>query len=134
MFKLTESLAKKLNDETPKATQAIKEKSDIRIIMQHLEQISLVARVNAEVSDDPESRFVSFVLDSINSVIESRYRNKRDEWFRLNQPTFENMLPSFAIYVENVSNALLAGSFNNAINASKDFFVATWKQISMITD
>jgi hypothetical protein len=44
------------------------------------------------------------------------------------------MLPSLGIYVENISSALLAGSFNDAINTCRNFFAATWKQISMLTD
>lgn len=134
MLKIPEHIAEKLGTHTSEGIEQLNRKEDIRLVIAHFGQISVLVRVYSEMSGEPETRFTSFVISSLYSQFANIFRDKSDEWYELNRRAIEGIFPSFKTYLESLSSALLAGDYEGTLEASKIFFFAAWKHLAVLAD
>lgn len=133
MTTIPESLANKVRLESKKTIELIDKKGDIRLILAHFEEITSAFVTLAEIQDDPETRFGSFVIAAMQSVLRSHYSKEKEEWYTLNKENIENILPPFRKFIESIQESILSSNFNGTIAASKTFFYAAWKHMKYVT-
>ena len=132
MNKLPEQLTTKLVSETKQIIEMIDRKDDIRLILARFRGLSTILGVYAEMFDDPETRFLSFTFSSVRGTLEGYYCNNAEEWYKLNQKNIEDILPPLKKYASSLDSSLRSEDFNGVVNASKDFFYAAWKHITIL--
>ena len=133
MSKPYESVKSQIKNEVSETIELADKKEDIRLILPHLRQISMLVQIPAEISDDADMRFVSFVFNSIYSMLRNWYTSDKEEWYKLNQRNIEGVLSPLKVFVQSFTNAFIAGDFKKAIDTSKTFFYVAWKHTRMLT-
>lgn len=133
MNKLPEQLSTRLSFETKQIVEMIDRKDDIRLVLGHFRSLNTILGAYAEMFDDPDARFLSFLFNSVRGSLQGYYGENDEQWYKLNQKNIEDIFIPLKKYISSLESSLSSADFDGVINAAKVFFYAAWKHMNILT-
>jgi len=113
-----ESVIKNLNE----MIQRLDSGNDIRLSLSLLAPIAYVFRGLIDIYDDPDMRFLSYLLVDQFGNIQGTYDGRSEKWYELNQANVENLRKILSAYCKGILESIRTNNITQFINATRDFF------------